>query len=127
MPSPRRGGIQETPFLQNINILSFSNFSTPNRGLGLKSTLKTKTNVLVSTNFLDALLGRASKKHPTTKTCRFYSTQFFGVNLIDSQQETPFLQNINILSFSNFSDALPPSGGGSLLPNNFVFGQHKNI
>ncbi len=32
------------------------NFSTPNRGLGLKSTLKTKTNVLVSNNFLDALL-----------------------------------------------------------------------
>jgi hypothetical protein len=30
------------------------NFSTPNRGLGLKSTLKTKTNVLVSNNFSDA-------------------------------------------------------------------------
>ena len=69
MPPPLRGGIQITPDLQNINILSFSNFldmnlidshpnntlpqkravfmvrnfSTPNHGLGLKSTLKTKT------------------------------------------------------------------------------------
>ena len=78
MPSPfGGGGIQETPFLQNINILEFH-------------------------NFLDA---------PP-----------FGGGI----QETPFLQNINILSFSNFLDALPPKGG-SLLPNNFVFGQHKNI
>jgi len=30
-------------------------FQPPNHGLGLKSTLKTKTNVLVSNNFLDAL------------------------------------------------------------------------
>ena len=37
------------PFFQKKDF----NFSTPNHGLGLKTTLKTKTNVLVSNNFLE--------------------------------------------------------------------------
>jgi hypothetical protein len=41
--------------LQKRHVFIVRNFSTPNHGLGLKSTLKTKTNVLVSNNFLDAL------------------------------------------------------------------------
>ena len=48
------------PFFQKKDF----NFSTPNRGLGLKTTLKTKTNVLVSNNFSDALSKGGSKKHP---------------------------------------------------------------
>ena len=41
------------PFFQKKDF----NFSTPNRGLGLKTTLKTKTNVLVSNNFLGETYG----------------------------------------------------------------------
>ena len=47
-----------------LNPNHIRNFSTPNRGLGLKTTLKTKTTVLVSNNFSDALSKGGSKKHP---------------------------------------------------------------
>jgi hypothetical protein len=77
-PLPWGGGIQITPDLQNIYILSFSNFSTPNHGLGLKSTLKTKTNVLVSNNFLD-------------------------VNLIDSHPNNTLPQKRAVFMVRNFS------------------------
>ena len=88
--------------LQKRHVFIVRNFSTPNHGLELKSTLKTKTLVLVFKQFFGYPPPR--RGHP----------------------RNTLLQKRAVFIVRNFLDAFP-KGGGSLLPNNFVFGQHKNI
>ena len=66
------------PFFQKKDF----NFSTPNRGLGLKTTLKTKTNVLVSNNFLEINQNGLSPINPLPqKRTVFMVSNFLDVNL----------------------------------------------
>jgi len=61
------------PFFQKKDF----NFSTPNRGLGLKTTLKTKTNVLVSNNFLEINHSGLSPKNSLPPKYKYFVVQQF--------------------------------------------------
>ena len=78
IPPPLRGGIQITPDLQNINILSFSNFSDVNLiDSHPNNTLPQKRAVFMVRNFSTPYRGLGLKSTLKTKTCRFSFKQFF--------------------------------------------------
>jgi len=119
---------QETPFLQNINILSFSNFSDVNLiDSYQKNTLLQKRAVFIVRNFSTPNHGLELKSTLKTKTLVLVFKQFFGYPPPRrGHPRNTLLQKRAVFIVRNFLDAFP-KGGGSLLPNNFVFGQHKNI
>jgi len=94
MPPPRRGGIQITPDLQNINILSFSNFLDVNLiDSHPKNTLPQKRAVFMVRNFSTPNHGLGLKSTLKTKTCRFSFKQFFGCPpLVYRVFEVPYLR-----------------------------------